>query len=219
MKGSYCFPNAPTDSNTFTVSRNGMTKTRNYFRWTVWTITTFVVLFITGLFAGLPLIPWVETDYFVKGTNESLAHGVKLKQIDNAIVKIEIPNYFSQNEQSIDTWFASSDSSYTLTIDNFSFEAASRGNNSLKKENSYLFWDNGSKENDFRIQNYSVTKSNSQLDDKYVFLRSVYDLGNVKELVATIKLDVQINGKPENIEQSLPLVKKQKLTWNKFRVH
>ena len=196
-----------------------MTKTRKYFRWTIWTITTFVVLYIAGLFAGLPLIPWVETNYFIEGTNESLSNRVTLKQIENAKIQVEIPNYFSQNDQCIDTWFASSDSSYTLTINNFSFEAVSTEGNALKRENNYLFWDNGSKENDFKIQNYTVAKSNNQQDDKYVFLRNVYDLDNVKELTATIKFDVQINGKHESVEQSLPLVKKQKLTWNKFRTH
>ena len=51
------------------------------------------------------------------------------------------------------------------------------------------------------------------------FLRTVYNLDETKELIAKIKIDFKINGKAESFEQSLPLVKKQKLTWNKFRVH
>jgi len=196
-----------------------MTKTQKYFRWTLWAIITLVILYIAGLFAGLPIIPWFETNYFIKGTNERLENGVTLRQIDNAIIKIEIPNYFPPKDQCIDTWFASSDSSYILTIDNFSLEAVSVENKVLIRENSYLFWDNGSKENDFTIQKYTVAKSDTQMKDKYVFLRSVYDLNNTEELIAKIKIYFQINGKAESIEQSLPLVKKQKLTWNKFRVH
>ncbi|MEJ8844335.1 hypothetical protein WG954_18210 [Lacibacter sp. H375] len=196
-----------------------MIKSRNYFRWIILSLFIFIVIYIVGLFAGLPIIPWIETNYYVKGTNERLSNGITLQQINNAIIKVEIPDYFPQNDQCIDTWFTSSDSSNNLTINNFSFEMQSDEGKPLTRENSYLFWDDGSKENNLTIENYTILKSDTSSEDKYVFLRTVYNLDNEKEVTVKLKINYQLNRKTIVLDKNLQLIKKQRLTWNEFRVH
>ena len=68
------------------------------------TIIGLLLVWVIGLFAQLPLIPWIETDYYVAGTNQTLANGYILKQTDGVIVKIEVPNEFFENDQCFDFW-------------------------------------------------------------------------------------------------------------------
>lgn len=183
------------------------------------TIICLLVIWVIGLFAQLPLIPWIETDYYLAGTNQTLAKGYILKQTDNVIVKIEVPNEFSENDQCFDLWFSSNIGTHSLTVKDFSQTVFDNDNSEIKNQNSYLFWDNGSKEEAFNIDNYEIAYSDNYDKKKYVFFRTVFDIDNVSDFSIKLKTNFYIDNKPNLIDTTLQIEKKHRLTWNKFRVH
>ncbi len=183
------------------------------------TIICLLVIWVIGLFAQLPLVPWIETDFYVAGTNQTLANGYILKKVDDAIIKIEVPNEFSENDQCFDFWFSSAIGTHTLTVQDFSHTAFDKDNSEIKSENSYLFWDNGSKEETFNIDNYVIGHSDNYDHKKYVFFRNVFDVDNISDFSIKLKTTFFIDNKPNLIDTTLQIEKKHRLTWNKFRVH
>ena len=183
------------------------------------TIICLLVIWVIGLFAQLPLIPWIETDYNVAGTNQTLANGYILKQTDNALIKIEVPNEFFENDQCFDVWFSSANGTHILTVKDFSQTVFEGDNSEIKSENSYLFWDNGSKEETFNIDNYKIFHSDNYDHKKYVFFRTVFNVENISDFSIKLKTNFFIDNKPNLIDTTLQIEKKHRLTWNKFRVH
>ncbi|MBL7827821.1 MAG: hypothetical protein JNJ57_14415 [Saprospiraceae bacterium] len=178
-----------------------------------------MVIWVIGLFAQLPLIPWIETDYYVVGTNQTLANGYVLKQTDNTIVKIVVPNEFSENDQCFDFWFSSNIGTHMLTVKDFSQTVFDKDNAEIKNKNSYLFWDNGSKEKTFNIDNYEIAYSDNYDKKKYVFFRTVFDIDNISYFSMKLMTNFYIDNKPNLINTTLQIEKKHRLTWNKFRMH
>ena len=183
------------------------------------TIICLLVIWIIGLFAQLPLIPWIETDYYVSGTNQILANGYILKQTDNTIIKIDVPNEFFENGQCFDFWFLSAAGTHTLTVKDFSQTIFDNDNSEIKRKNSYLFWDNGSKEEAFEIDNYEITHSDNYDQKKYVFFRTVFNVDNISDFSIKLKTNFYIDNNPNQIDTTLQIEKKHRLTWNRFRVH
>lgn len=183
------------------------------------TIIGLLVIWLIGLFAQLPLIPWIETDYYVAGTNQTLDKGHILKLADNAIMKIEIPNEFTENDQCFDFWFTSANGTHSLTVKDFSQTVFDKDNSIIKSKNSYLIWDNGSKENTFEIDKYAITHSDNYDQKKYVFFRTVFNVDNVSDFSIKLKTNFLIDSKSNLIDTTLIIEKKHRLTWNKFRVH
>ena len=189
------------------------------FLWTFLITFCLLILWVVGLLAQLPLIPWIETDYFVVGTNQTLANGLTLKQTDNTNIKIEVPNYFSEDDQCFDFWFSSANGKHLLTVDDFSLIVYDNDNSELKRENTYLFWDNGSKNETFKIENYEIAKTDTCNKNKYVFFRTVFDIDKIGNFKIKVKVNYSIDNKSDSINQTLTIEKKHRLTWNKFRVH
>lgn len=183
------------------------------------TMICLLVIWVIGLFAQLPLIPWIETDYYVAGTNHTLDNGHILKQTENVIIKIEVPNEFSENDQCFDFWFSSTIGTHTLTVNDFSLIAFDNDNSKIKSQNSYLFWGNGSKEETFNIDNYEIAYSDNYDQKKYVFFRTVFNVDDLSDFSIKLKTNFYIDNKPNLIDTSLQIEKKHRLTWNKFRVH
>ena len=183
------------------------------------TIICLLVIWVIGLFAQLPLIPWIETDYYVAETNQTLANGYILKQTDGAIVKIEVPDEFFENDQCFDFWFSSATGTHMLTVKEFSQTVFDNDNSEVKRQNSYLFWDNGSKEETFNIDNYEIAHSDNYDQKKYVFFRTVFDVDNISDFSIKLKTSFYVDNKPNLIDTTLTIEKKHRLTWNKFRVH
>lgn len=186
---------------------------------TILTLVCLFVIWIIGLFAQLPLIPWIETDYYVSGTNQTLENGFTLNQIDSTFIKIEVPNEFNENDQCFDFWFLSAAGQHTLTVKDFSQTIFDKNNSEVKSKNSYLFWDNGSKEETFNIDNYEIAHSENYYNKKYVFFRTVFNVDNISDFSVKLKTNFIIDNKIKLVDTTLQLEKKHQLTWNKFRVH
>ena len=107
-----------------------------YLLWVLPIPIILTVLWVIGVIVGLPLIPFTETDYYIAGTNQKLANGHTLKQTDSTIVKIEIPNEFSENNQCFDFWFLSTSGRHLLTVKNFSNTLLNNDNQEIKKKKS-----------------------------------------------------------------------------------
>ena len=99
------------------------------------------VLWLVGLFAQLPLIPFIETDYILSETNDTLGKGVLLNEENGLNIKIEVPNYFPEKGQCFDTWFTSTNGQHTLTVSNYSIEAFTSDNGKLPQKQYGLFVD------------------------------------------------------------------------------
>ncbi|MBK9379288.1 MAG: hypothetical protein IPM86_14145 [Saprospiraceae bacterium] len=183
------------------------------------TIICLLIIWVIGLFAQLPLIPFFDTNYFVSGTNQTLSSGIILKQTDNTIIKIEIPNEFTQNEQCFDFRFSSATGTHILTVKDFSQSVFDIDNSEIKNINSYLFWENGSLEEKFNINNHEIKYSENYDNEKYVFFRTVFDMDNINHFSIKIKTDFYIDNKPNRIDTTLVIEKKHRLTWSRFRVH
>ena len=177
------------------------------------------VLWIVGLFAQLPLIPFIETDYVLIETNDTLGKGVLVKEKSGLNIKVEVPSYFPEKEQCFDTWFTSTNGRHTLTVPNFSITALSSDNKEIFKSNSYLFWDDGSKDEAFSIDGYEISKSDSFDSSKYVFFRSVFDVAQERDFVVLIKAKYSVDNVSDSVERKMSIIKKHRLTWNKLRAH
>ncbi len=140
-------------------------------------------------------------------------------QTDKALVKIEVPTEFSENDQCFDFWFSSANGTYILTVKDFSQTLFDKSNSKIKIKNSYLFWDNGSKEETFNIDHYEITHSDNYDQKKHVFFRNIIDLESISDFSIKIKTNFYIDSKPNLIDTTLTIEKKHRLTWNKFRMH
>ena len=178
----------------------------------------FVIMFL-GIFFQLPIIPWIETDYILEGTNQKFSDGVILTQKNGIELKIEIPNEFNEESQCFDTWFKSTNGNHNLTVKSISFKALDNKNGEIRPVNSYLFWDDGSKDETYEITNYIISQSDTIDNQKYVFFRTVFNVDNYDNFSVILKANFEIDNKSENLNRSLIINKKKQLTWNKFRVH
>ncbi|MES2765813.1 MAG: hypothetical protein V4642_08095 [Bacteroidota bacterium] len=177
---------------------------------------SILVLGVIGLFAQ---IPWIETNYYLISTNQKIADGITLDTVENIIIKLEVPDYFPENDQCFDVWFSAMQGDNTLSVGNFSFKLFKRDNSEFKKENSYLFWDKGSREESFKIENYKLSKPNNSDKENYVFFRTAFDLDKISNFYVTIRADLILNGKPYSLDKKLLIEKKKQLVWRKFKVH
>ena len=178
-----------------------------------------VVLWIAGCSAGLPVIPFVETDYFISQSDKVLADGHTVTKTHNENTKIEIPNYYPDNDQCLDFWFASSNGKHILTVEKFKMTVMDKDGHEIERLTSYLFWDDGSEEEKFSINNYEIENTATHGQDKYVFFRTVVDLSGESNFSINIKADYSVDSEQKQIDKTLDLTKRRKLTWNKFRVH
>ncbi len=177
------------------------------------------LLWIVGLLAQLPLIPFIETDYILKERNDTLGNGVLVKKNNELNIKIEIPNYFPEKEQCIDTWFTSAHGQHLLTVSNFSINVFSGDNTEIEKGQSYLFWDDGSKDETFSIHDYEISESITSERNKYVFFRSVFNIDKESNFYILIKANYSLDNIADSVERKMLITKKHRLTWNKFRAH
>jgi hypothetical protein len=196
-----------------------MKRLLSYILWTLLTIAGLAIIWIIGIIAGFPLIPSSETIYYVNETEETLASGLVLNQTDSTIIKLEVPNYFLENDQCFDVWFSSTKGKQILTIKDFSVQAFVADQKELSKENTFLFWDNGNKENTFLVENYQISKASSSTNDKYVFVRTVFDTEKVEQFSLVIKLNYSLNHKNYIVEQIINVKKEHKLIWNSLKAH
>jgi|GEM_PF-2452256 len=187
--------------------------------WTLLTIAGLAIIWIIGLFAGFPLIPSTDTVYFVNETEQTLASGLVLNQTDSTIIKLEVPNYFLENDQCFDVWFSSTKGEHILSIKDYSLQGFITEQKELPKENTFLFWDSGNKENTFMVDNYKISKAVSSTNDKYVFIRTVFDTEMAEQFTLVLKINYHLNHKNYLIEQKINVKKEHTLTWNSLRVH
>ena len=178
-----------------------------------------IVLWIVGCSAGLPVIPFVETDYYIRQSNRPLANGHAVTKTDNENTKIEIPNYYPDNDQCLDFWFTSSNGKHILSVENFNMTVRDKDGDEIKRLTSYLFWDDGSEDEKFSINNYEIENTGTHDQNKYVFFRTVFDLSGESYFSITINTDYSVDSVRRQIDETFDLTKKRKLTWNKFRVH
>jgi hypothetical protein len=178
-----------------------------------------IVLWIVSCSAGLPVIPFVETDYFISESNKPLADGHTVTKTENENTKFEIPNYYPDNDQCLDFWFTSSNGKHLLTVENFKMTVMDNGKDEIKPLTSYLFWDDGSEDEKFSITNYEIEKTETHDQDKYVFFRTVVDISRESHFSVNIKADYYMDSVPRQIDKTFELTKRRKLTWNEFRVH
>lgn len=178
-----------------------------------------ILIWMIGCSTGLPVIPFVETDYFVIESSTPLADGHIVTKTDDEITKIEIPNYYPDNEQCLDFWFTSSNNKHLLTVENFKMTVKDNKGNEIERLTSYLFWDDGSEDEKFSINNYEIEKTGTHDQDKYVFFRTVVDLSGESNFSISIKADYYVDGVQRQIDKTFELKKRRELTWNEFRVH
>ena len=182
------------------------------------TLTT-VTLWVAGCSVGLPVIPFIETDYFVSQSDKPLADGYTVTTSDNENTKIEIPNYYPDNDQCLDFWFTSSNGKHILTVEDFKMTFKDKDGKEIKRLTSYLFWDDGSEDEKFSINNYEIEKTGTHDQDKYVFFRTVVDLSGESNFSINIRADYSVDSEQRQIDKTFDLTKRRKLTWNEFRVH
>jgi hypothetical protein len=196
-----------------------MTQNLKIFKRTFKILLIGFLLWFFGVFFQLPLIPFIETDFVLNGTSQIFEKGVELQQTNKVTIKLEIPNYFPEKEQCFDTWFSSKDGQHTLTVSDFTISVFNKNGTETKKNNSSLFWDDGSSDETFKIDNYMIAKTNTTNNDKYVFFRSVFNVADKKEFIVHVKANFSVDGIQNNLEKKIAITKKHRLTWNKFRAH
>lgn len=182
-------------------------------------LLVLIVIWIVGLFAGIPVIPWIETNYYDSKTNQKLSNGLVLKKIDSSEIRIEIPDYFPASDQCFDTWFTSGQTNSNLIVKAFFFLVLDQSGTELPKKNTYLFGNDDSRFNGTEISNLEIIKNDTAYHEKYKFIRTVFNLRNKKRIMIQIKVDYTINNISQSLTDTLEINKKQALTWDEFRAH
>lgn len=182
-------------------------------------LLVLILIWVIGLFTGLPVIPWVETSYYDSETNQNLSKGLVLKELDSAEIRIEIPDYFPVSDQCFDTWFTSGQTNSNLSVKAFSLLVLDQSGTELPKKNTYLFGNNDSRFNGTEISNLEILKNDTAYQEKYKFIRTVFNLRNKKRIMIQIKVEYIIDGISQSLTDTLEINKKQTLTWNEFRAH
>jgi hypothetical protein len=180
-------------------------------------ILIFLVLWTVGCSVGLPVIPIVETNYFISESSKPLADGYILKHSYREITKLEIPNYFPVNDQCLDFCFKSSMGKHLLTVNNFKMTVKNNDETEMEKLNSYLICYDGSEDKKFSISNYYIENTGDK--DNYVIFRTVVDLSRESKFSINIKADYYVDSVESKIDKTFNLEKKTILTWNEFSVH
>ena len=178
-----------------------------------------VIFYIIGLFSGFPIIPWIVTDYYIEDSSTKLTDGVILKQTDNSFVKLEIPNGFSEDNQCLDVWFTHQETNNTQLITNFSISLHTDKNEFVKPQKIYLFGNDGSRFNGLEIANFSIISNDSSFQEKYKFIRVVYNLTDKEKFSASIMANFRDDNKLHNYKKELRIEKIKERTWNEFRLH
>lgn len=172
------------------------------------------LIWIVCLFFDLPVIPFNETNYYLKHNENSLNERQIIKTIDSLSIGLEIPNYFEENKQCFDVWFYSEVGNKNLSLESFLFELKDSNGKNEYLIDSILFWDGGSEENTLTIDNYKFNSKNN-----YVFFRKIYNLNGISDFSIKLNINYSIDSIQYKLDTLLNINKKEKLTWNKFRVH
>jgi hypothetical protein len=175
------------------------------------------IFWIVLVFAQFPVIPNITTSYNVIGSTETLQCGVILKNTPEINVKIEAPEYFEENQQCFDLWFSSNSGKHKITVNDASQKIIYKSE--LKPISSYLFWDGGSQEDSYSIENYEIEKGKVYEENKYCFFRTVVNVENISDFKIKLKAKFTVDNKPNYIDTTLTIKKTHKLNWDKFRVH
>tara|TARA_R110002049_G_scaffold147874_1_gene310762 strand:+ start:68 stop:643 length:576 start_codon:yes stop_codon:yes gene_type:complete len=171
-------------------------------------------IWIVCLFFDLPVIPFNETNYYLKHNENSLNERQIIKTLDSLSIRLEIPNYFEENGQCFDVWFYSDVEKKNLSVDSFLFELKNLSGKDENLIDSILFWDGGSQENTSTIDNYKFNSKN-----KYIFFRKIYNLDGISDFSIKLNINYSIDSIQYKLDTLLNINKKKKLTWDKFRVH
>jgi hypothetical protein len=177
------------------------------------------MLWIIGVFAMLPVIPFIEANYFLEGSDGPLDIGFNVTHTSTELTRIEIPSYYPNNNQCLDFWFESANGKHLLTVNNFTMTLKNKNNSEIKRMNSFLFWDEGSEDEKFSIKEYEIERTDSYDTDKYVFFRTAFDLSDEGSFTMYVKADYLLDGIQRDLDRSFKVVKKKKLRWSEFRVH
>jgi hypothetical protein len=172
------------------------------------------LLWVVGCSAGLPVIPFVETDYFIDNSPVPLAHGFTITNTDDEVTELEIPDYFPDDDQCLDFWFKTSQGTHLLNVEEFRLKVFDENGNEIKPWNSYLFWNGGSEDEKFSIDDYEIDDA-----EKYVFFRTAVDLSSESSFSVAIEAKYTIDNKMRNISATYDLEKIKRLTWNELRAH
>lgn len=174
----------------------------------------FIILWIVGVFFDLPLIPINETNYYTEKNNISLNERQIIETNDSLKIGVEIPNYFTENEHCFDFWFFIEEGEKNISVSDFSVKLKDRTGNEKKEIKSILFWDGGSNESSLDVINHKLNS-----DSKYLFFRKVYNTNKLENFSITLSVEYQIDNIQFKIDTLMNITKKEKITWNKFRVH
>lgn len=177
-------------------------KQRNKILFTTFFIIIFIflpVIWGIGIIADFSVVPSIKTYYTVKGTNTSITNGYTLKKTGNTIIKLEIPNEFLDNDKCFDISFSSTKGTQILTVNDFSQTLFDKDKFEIKRENSYLFWNNGSKSETFKIDNYEIKHPDNYNKKKYIFFRTVFNIANNNEFAIKIKTNFYIDNKSNKL--------------------
>jgi len=174
---------------------------------------------IKNIFLSFLALILIVTRYFVEGGDSTLADGLVINQNDSLITTIEVPSYYPEDNQCFDFWFLSKKGTHLLTVNDFSLIAHDTKNNMIKKRNSYLFWDDGSKEETYWIKNFELSQDKKYDKDKYIFFRTVFDVDNNDDYSLQIRTNYSIDSTLFFVDTTIMIKKNHRLTWSKFRVH
>jgi hypothetical protein len=132
---------------------------------------------------------------------------------------MEIPDYFPTSDQCFGTWFTSNQTNSNLIVKAFFFSVLDQSGTELSKKNTYLIGNDDSRFNGTEISNLEIIKNDTAYQEKYKFIRTVFNLRNKKKIMTQIKVAYTINNISQSLTDTLKINKRQALTWNEFRVH
>ena len=176
----------------------------------IFTLFILGLLWVIGLFAGLPVIPWIDTNYYERKSGQKLSQGIILNQ-SGGDIKLEVPNYYNESDQCFDTWFTSNN----IKIKYFSLLAFDKNNIEIPKVKIHLFGYNESRE----INDFTILNNDTAIQHNFKFIRTVYNVKKFTSISLKLKIDYLINNESKSYADTLILRKVHNLTWTRFKVH
>jgi hypothetical protein len=179
------------------------------------TLLVWVVL----IFFGVPVIPSIETQYFGEGSNIPMKSDYIVEENSAERLSLNIPDYFDDKQQGLDFWFQAVEGTHSLIIQEFSLTVKDLDGREQIPSNKYLFWTEGGEDYESSPRSFLIEKMGEPNQDRYVYIRSVFDLRSKSSFVVEIKARHSIDSVDKVINKIIIVNKVKKLTFHELRAH
>jgi hypothetical protein len=172
-----------------------------------------ILIWIIALIAGFPVIPCRVTSFSVKSTATDLAQGLNIKNF-----QIKIPLEFEDTCKAIDLWL---DTSFKneMEIITYDINIVDKDLLPVRDKGVYVFSQKPTNAGNTKILRFPKIGKVAYYTSQILFIRCIFDFSNSSQFQVNLTCHYREDGEMKLLEKSFNIIKSQKITWSKFKVH